>query len=147
MIGPAFATTLPFDDPRGTALGSSMTPEQKADLIARIRANGADYVGQEPVQLSTAPVYVEGKLQPRPITLRVYAARTDKGWTIMPGGFARVGSSLRYHRHRHAARRPGCRRLGGQSSKPVERVSLLPRMARSWSAIPPAACPAAPPIT
>ncbi|MEO8686532.1 MAG: circularly permuted type 2 ATP-grasp protein, partial [Devosia sp.] len=82
MIGPAFATTLPFDDPRGTALGSSMTPEQKAELIARIRANGADYVGQEQVQLSTAPVYVEGKLQPRPITLRVYAARTAKGWTI-----------------------------------------------------------------
>jgi uncharacterized circularly permuted ATP-grasp superfamily protein/uncharacterized alpha-E superfamily protein len=126
MIGPAFATTLPFDDPRGTALGSSMTPEQKADLIARIRANGADYVGQEQVQLSTAPVYVEGKLQPRPITLRVYAARTDKGWTIMPGGFARVGSSL--DTTAIAMQR------GGQaadvwvlSSKPVERVSLLPQ--------------------
>ena len=43
--------------------------------------------------LSTAPVYVDGKLQPRPITLRVYAARTAEGWTIMPGGFARVGST------------------------------------------------------
>lgn len=126
MIGPAFATTLPFDDPRGTALGSSMTPEQKADLIERIRTNGADYVGQEQVQLSTAPVYVEGKLQPRPITLRVYAARTEKGWTIMPGGFARVGSSL--DTTAIAMQR------GGQaadvwvlSSKPVERVSLLPQ--------------------
>ena len=126
MIGPAFATTLPFDDPRGTALGSSMTPEQKAELIARIRANGADYVGQEQVQLSTAPVYVDGKLQPRPITLRVYAARTDKGWTIMPGGFARVGSSL--DTTAIAMQR------GGQaadvwviSNKPVERVSLLPQ--------------------
>jgi len=126
MIGPAFATTLPFDDPRGTALGSSMTPAQKAELIARIRANGADYVGQEQVQLSTAPVYVNGKLQPRPITLRVYAARTEKGWTIMPGGFARVGSTL--DTTAIAMQR------GGQaadvwvlSNKPVERVSLLPK--------------------
>src|SRR5215217_7137167 len=71
MIGPAFATNLPFDDQRGTALGSTIPPEQKAALIERIRANGADYVGQEQVQLSTAPVYVDGKLQPRPITLRV----------------------------------------------------------------------------
>ena len=126
LIGPAFSTSLPFDDLRGTALGSSIPPDQKAALLARIRANGADYVGQEPVQLSTAPVYVDGKLQPRPITLRVYAARTAQGWTIMPGGFARVGSSQ--DTSAIAMQR------GGQaadvwvlSSKPVERVSLLPQ--------------------
>jgi uncharacterized circularly permuted ATP-grasp superfamily protein/uncharacterized alpha-E superfamily protein len=126
MIGPAFATTLPFDDQRGTMLGSAIPAEQKAALIERIRANGADYVGQEPVQLSTAPVYVDGKLQPRPIALRVYAARTDRGWTIMPGGFARVGSTL--DTSAIAMQR------GGQaadvwvlSSKPVERVTLLPQ--------------------
>jgi uncharacterized circularly permuted ATP-grasp superfamily protein/uncharacterized alpha-E superfamily protein len=126
LIGPAFATTLPFDDLRGTALGATIPAEQKAALIERIRSNGADYVGQEPVQLSTAPVYVEGKLQPRPITLRVYAARTERGWTIMPGGFARVGSTL--DTSAIAMQR------GGQaadvwvlSSKPVERVSLLPQ--------------------
>jgi uncharacterized circularly permuted ATP-grasp superfamily protein/uncharacterized alpha-E superfamily protein len=125
LIGPAFATTLPFDDQRGTALGSTIPPEQKAALIERIRANGADYVGQEPVRLSTAPVYAQGKLQPRPITLRVYAARTADGWTIMPGGFARVASTL-------DASAIAMQR-GGQaadvwvlSSQPVERVSLLP---------------------
>ncbi|WEK05086.1 MAG: circularly permuted type 2 ATP-grasp protein [Candidatus Devosia phytovorans] len=126
LIGPAFATTLPFDDLRGTALGSSIPPEQKAALLDRIRANGANYVGQEPVQLSTAPVYVDGKLQPRPITLRVFAARTEHGWTIMPGGFARVGSNQ--DTSAIAMQR------GGQaadvwvlSSKPVEQVSLLPQ--------------------
>ena len=93
MIGPAFSTQLPFDDLRGTALGASMTAEQKADLKTRIATDGGAYVGQEPVRLSTAPVYVDGRLEPRPITLRVYAARTDEGWTIMPGGFARVGST------------------------------------------------------
>ncbi|MBS3847388.1 circularly permuted type 2 ATP-grasp protein [Devosia sp. BSSL-BM10] len=126
MIGPAFATNLPFDDLRGTKLGSTIPPDEKARLIERIRANGANYVGQEQVQLSTAPVYVDGKLQPRPITLRVYAARTENGWTIMPGGFARVGSSL--DTSAIAMQR------GGQaadvwvlSSKPVEHISLLPQ--------------------
>ncbi len=126
MIGPAFSTSLPFDDLRGTALGASMTPEQKAQLRDRIARNGKDYVGQEPVQLSTAPVYVEGKLEPRPITLRVYAARTENGWTIMPGGFARVGSTT--DTSAIAMQR------GGQaadvwvlSSQPVEVISLLPR--------------------
>jgi uncharacterized circularly permuted ATP-grasp superfamily protein/uncharacterized alpha-E superfamily protein len=126
LIGPAFSTTLPFDDLRGTALGVSIPAEQKAALVDRIRANGADYVAQEPVRLSTAPVYADGKMRPRPITLRVYAARTETGWTIMPGGFARVGSTL--DTSAIAMQR------GGQaadvwvlSSKPVERVSLLPQ--------------------
>lgn len=130
MIGPAFATNLPFDDLRGTRLGASIPPEQKARLIERIRANGADYVGQERVQLSTAPVYIDGKLQPRPITLRVYAARTHDGWSIMPGGFARVGSSLEpsaiaMHRGGQAAD------VWVLSTKPVEKVSLLPQDGRT----------------
>ena len=126
MIGPAFATTLPFDDQKGTMLGSAVPPEQRATLLDRIRNDGINYVGQEQVQLSTAPVYVDGKLQPRPITLRVYAARTEQGWTIMPGGFARVGSTLET--------KALTMQRGGQaadvwvvSSKPVERVSLLPQ--------------------
>jgi uncharacterized circularly permuted ATP-grasp superfamily protein/uncharacterized alpha-E superfamily protein len=126
MIGPAFATTLPFDDLRGTALGSAVPADQKAALLARIEASGADYAGQEPVQLSTTPVYVDGKLQPRPVTLRVYAARTQTGWTVMPGGLARVGSTPE-------ASAIAMQR-GGQaadvwvlSSSPVERVSLLPQ--------------------
>ena len=126
MIGPAFSTQLPFDDLRGTALGASMTAEQKADLKTRIATDGGAYVGQEPVRLSTAPVYVDGRLEPRPITLRVYAARTDEGWTIMPGGFARVGSTtdttaLAMQRGGQAAD------VWVLSSKPVEQVSLLPR--------------------
>ncbi|KFL30409.1 hypothetical protein JP75_14565 [Devosia riboflavina] len=126
MIGPAFATTLPFDDLRGTALGASMTAGQKAQLKDRIATHGRDYVGQEPVRLSTAPVYADGKLEPRPITLRVFAARTEHGWSIMPGGFARVGSTpdttaLAMQRGGQAAD------VWVVSSAPVEQVSLLPQ--------------------
>ncbi|MDV3250031.1 circularly permuted type 2 ATP-grasp protein [Devosia sp. BK] len=126
MLGPAFATTLPFDDLRGTALGASMTAEQKTLLRQRIAENGRHYVGQEPVQLSTAPVYVDGKLEPRPITLRVFASRTERGWTLMPGGFARVGSTpdttaLAMQRGGQAAD------VWVVSSSPVEQISLLPQ--------------------
>lgn len=140
MIGPAFSTNLPFDDLRGTALGASMTEEQKAQLRDRIARQGGAYVGQEPVQLSTAPVYVDGRLEPRPVTLRVYAARTEDGWTIMPGGFARVGST--------SDTSAIAMQRGGQaadvwvlSSKPVEPVSLLPREDRKLVRNPPGSLP------
>ena len=126
MVGPAFSTNLAIDDNPATRLGASFTAEARADLLRRIGKRGGDFVGQEPVRLSTAPVHVAGRLEPRPITLRVYAARTANGWTIMPGGFARVGYTL--DTAAIAMQR------GGQaadvwvvSGKPVEIVSLLPR--------------------
>ena len=126
MIGPAFATGLAIDDHHSTMLGSTLEPQARAALVDRLSREGLSFVGQEPVKLSTAPVNVDGRLVPRPITLRVYAARTEGGWTIMPGGFARVGST--------ADAAAIAMQRGGQaadvwvvSSRPVERVSLLPQ--------------------
>jgi uncharacterized alpha-E superfamily protein len=126
MIGPAFSTSLSIEDREHTVLGSALDPNPRETLKRRLASEGSAFVGQEPVTLSTAPVFVDGKLQPRPVTLRVFAARTARGWTIMPGGFARVGSTL--DTAAIAMQR------GGQaadvwvvSSKPVERISLLPQ--------------------
>ena len=49
---------------------------------------------------------------PRPMSLRVFLARTRDGWQVMPGGFARIGRSRRSAGTRHAAGRLGCRCLG-----------------------------------
>ncbi|TIW42055.1 MAG: hypothetical protein E5V72_20475, partial [Mesorhizobium sp.] len=95
---------------------------ERAELIARIERDGGGFVGQEAVTLSTTPVYVGGWLEPRPAALRVYLARTAEGWTVMPGGFARVGFSL--DPTAIAMQR------GGQwvvSDRPVERETLLPQ--------------------
>ncbi len=126
MIGPAFSTTLPIDDHSSTMLGAALDAAPREALRKRLVEEGGHFVGQEPVTLSTAPFYVDGRLEPRPISLRVYAARTARGWTIMPGGFARVGSTL--DTTAIAMQR------GGQaadvwvvSSKPVERITLLPQ--------------------
>jgi uncharacterized alpha-E superfamily protein len=42
------------------------------------------------VRLSTTPVWEDGRIAPRPFVLRVFAAATADGWTIMPGGFCRI---------------------------------------------------------
>ncbi len=140
MIGPAFSTSLAIDDHPSTVLGGTLDPARKQALLAQLAGDGSNFVGQEPVRLSTAPVHINGRLEPRPVSLRVYAARTEKGWTIMPGGFARVGSTL--DTAAIAMQR------GGQaadvwvvSSKPVEHVSLLPRHGEKLTRNPPGSLP------
>ena len=148
MIGPALSTRLPFEDePRPCSAPRSSRRRGGARRAARPRT-APHFVGQEAVTLSTTPVYVDGRLEPRPASLRVYLARTAEGWTVMPGGFARVGLAARHHRARHAARRPGGRRLGGQRQAGrasrrccrSERDRFHPHACR-------AACPAARPKT
>lgn len=126
LVGPALSTLLSIDDDGGTAAIADLDPEAREVLLAKIEADPKGFAAQEAVKLSTAPVYVGGALEPRPITLRVYAARTANGWSIMPGGFARVGYAL--DTAAIAMQR------GGQaadvwvvSEKPVEQVTLLAR--------------------
>src|SRR5690606_30572714 len=68
MIGPAFATGLAIDDHHATMLGAALAPNVRAALLERLGREGPSFVGQEPVRLSTAPVSVKGRLEPRPIT-------------------------------------------------------------------------------
>ncbi|MDB5542066.1 MAG: hypothetical protein JWQ89_3793 [Devosia sp.] len=125
MVGSAFATGLAIEDPTGTIIGGMLGAAERQAMLARLESEGGAFVGQEQVQLSTAPVYVGGRLEPRPMTLRVYAARTEDGWMVMPGGFARVGSTqdstaIAMQRGGQAAD------VWVVSQKPVERVTLLP---------------------
>ena len=140
VIGPALSTRLAFEDDDCTRLGSALVAGERAELIARIERDGGAFVGQEAVTLSTTPVYVGGWLEPRPAALRVYLARTPEGWTVMPGGFARVGFSL--DPTAIAMQR------GGQaadvwvvSDRPVERETLLPQEHDSFTRTSPGSLP------
>lgn len=140
VIGPALSTRLAFEDDNSTRLGSALSDDERAELVARIERDGGDFVGQEAVTLSTTPVYVGGWLEPRPASLRVYLARTPEGWTVMPGGFARVGFSL--DPTAIAMQR------GGQaadvwviSDRPVERETLLPQEHDSFTRTMPGSLP------
>ncbi|RWK42470.1 circularly permuted type 2 ATP-grasp protein [Mesorhizobium sp.] len=140
VIGPALWTRLAFEDDDCTRLGSALVAGERAELIARIERDGGAFVGQEAVTLSTTPVHVGGRLEPRPAALRVYLARTPEGWTVMPGGFARVGFSL--DPTAIAMQR------GGQaadvwvvSDRAVERETLLPQEHDSFNRTSPGSLP------
>jgi uncharacterized circularly permuted ATP-grasp superfamily protein/uncharacterized alpha-E superfamily protein len=91
ILSPALATGMPFDGQE-----SGHQPAAAPDpgtLAARLPQDGARLVAQEAVTLSTTPALVDGRPVPRPMTLRVFLARTGAGWAAMPGGFARIGAS------------------------------------------------------
>ncbi|WP_457581357.1 circularly permuted type 2 ATP-grasp protein [Ensifer canadensis] len=125
VIGPAYATRPFFDDNGQSVLGASLGEKDKASISDWLDAEGGKLVGQEAVTLSTTPAWVRGRLTPRPMSLRVFAARTRDGWQIMPGGFARIGSGDDVAAIAMQA--------GGTaadvwivSDRPVERTTLLP---------------------
>ncbi len=75
---------------RGPVLAGELSASERERLKGAIGDRGIDYVGQELVRLSTTPVWDQGRITPRPFVLRVFAAATPDGWTIMPGGFCRI---------------------------------------------------------
>lgn len=75
--------------------GEDLADEARDALIARMRARPRDYVAQELVSLSQAPVWDRangGELVPRAAGLRVYACATPQGYAVMPGGLTRVAT-------------------------------------------------------
>ncbi|GGF68352.1 hypothetical protein GCM10011402_20960 [Paracoccus acridae] len=89
VLADALTTRLPFDPTDDLTRAVGLPAEV---LDRRLTEGGGDLVAQEAVTLSTTPALVDGALVPRPMTLRVYLARTARGWAVMPGGFARIGT-------------------------------------------------------
>ncbi len=58
-----------------------------------ILAGPSLFVGEHYVALSTAPVLVENRVQPRHLVLRLHATSVDDGYCVMPGGLARFSGS------------------------------------------------------
>src|SRR6476660_169677 len=86
----AYSRGVPGFPGNGPVLAGELSPPARERLRAAISDRGIDFVGQELVRLSTTPVWENGRLTPRPFVLRVFAAATPAGWTILPGGFCRI---------------------------------------------------------
>jgi uncharacterized circularly permuted ATP-grasp superfamily protein/uncharacterized alpha-E superfamily protein len=78
----------------GPRLLADLDPRSRDELTTALRERPVDFVGQEVVSLSTTPVWRDGRLAPSPFILRVYAAATEDGWRIMPGGFCRTSDRM-----------------------------------------------------
>lgn len=113
----------------GILPGASMSAAELENLKRRIQFQPHLYVAQEPVELSNAPTWQDGKLAGRPVAMRVYLVASEDGsYHVMPGGLARI------------APLDGARMISmqkGGSSKdvwvlnegPVADTTLLPRSA------------------
>ena len=73
--------------------GVGLAKEERQKLAGQLRTNPMDYVAQEMVSLSTAPVWEGGALMPRSVVLRTYVLNTQNGWMAMPGGLVRAAGS------------------------------------------------------
>lgn len=90
VIKPAFPQLR-----QAPVFGQDLKGEAHAAFIARLRANPKNYVAQEMVRLSQAPVWkrdAAGGLGASAIGLRVYACATPSGYVVMPGGLSRVAT-------------------------------------------------------
>jgi uncharacterized alpha-E superfamily protein len=104
---------------------ADLDSEQRRRLIQSIDERGVDYVAQEAVTLSSLPVWRDNRLRPRPFTLRLFLARNEDRWQVMPAGFVRIAE--------HADARAVSLQRGGAaadawvlSEGPVAETTLLP---------------------
>jgi uncharacterized circularly permuted ATP-grasp superfamily protein/uncharacterized alpha-E superfamily protein len=76
--------------------GEDLDERGRKRVLAMLRSRPNDYVAQELVQLSQAPVWDRAhprRIVARAIGLRVYACASPNGYVVMPGGLTRVASA------------------------------------------------------
>ncbi len=73
--------------------GAEIPAAEKRKFADQMRARPYEYVAQEQVTLSTAPVWEHGHLDARSVVLRAYVLNTGSGWIAIPGGLVRVAES------------------------------------------------------
>ena len=128
VIKPSFPQLRQFP-----VFGKDLAGDARAAFIDRMRADPKNYVAQELVRLSQAPVWKPGAssgLSACAIGLRVFACATPNGYVVMPGGLTRVATGA-------DARIINMQRGGGskdtwiQASAHVEAHGLLKRATTS----------------
>ena len=112
-----------------SVFGSGLDERQRADWLLRLQARGDEYVLEEYVPLSHAPVWEDGRLQSRAVMLRVFLAADGHGdYHVLPGGLSRIAGSERDVVS--GQRSGGSKDTWVLSPTPVERFSMLPGRVR-----------------
>ena len=88
VIKPAFVGSR--DKP---VFARNLSHDELENLRAGIMASPSNCVGEHYVELSTAPVLMEDRVQPRHLVLRLHATCVENGYCVMPGGLARFSGS------------------------------------------------------
>lgn len=67
---------------------SLLSSEDRRQFINELKLNGAQYVAERPSSFATAPSWTPTGVEPKPYALRVFAAKVDGEFSVMPGGLA-----------------------------------------------------------
>ena len=78
---------------KNALFGADLDAQGRQALAREIEERPEQFVGQEQVALSHAPVWTEDGLASRHVVMRVFAAWDGGGYAVMPGGLTRVSST------------------------------------------------------
>jgi uncharacterized circularly permuted ATP-grasp superfamily protein len=74
----------------GLVIGPVASEATLVELRDKVRGNPRGWIAQQPVILSTAPTFVDGRLSPRHLDLRPFAVNDGRDIWVVPGGLTRV---------------------------------------------------------
>ncbi len=120
VIRPAYRN---MDSP--VSHSAKMTPKQRDELIAKMRARPWEYVAQEIMERSTAPVWVDGELRPWSLAIRGFVVSHDSSYLTLPSALARVSPDGNVLDHTMTSGERS-QDVWIISERPVDEVSLLP---------------------
>jgi uncharacterized circularly permuted ATP-grasp superfamily protein/uncharacterized alpha-E superfamily protein len=101
-----------------------LSREAVADLRARIAARPYDFVAQEKVARSAAPVWHNGTVRCGHVAVRTYLVSDETGFSLMPGGLIRIAPTIEPMELSITAGE-GSKDLWVLADGPVEQVTLL----------------------
>ncbi|MGE4003651.1 MAG: circularly permuted type 2 ATP-grasp protein, partial [Planctomycetaceae bacterium] len=105
--------------------GNALSREQLERLSADIQRRPREFVAQQWIARSSAPVWKDHAVQAGHMALRAFTVASKEQFEVMPGALVRVASSLGPMQLSISAG-DGSKDLWVLSSGPVENVSLLP---------------------
>ena len=73
----------------GLLIGSAATAAERAKFASLIEENPRNYIAQPILSLSTAPTYIDERVEPRHLDLRPFILQGKDTW-VTPGGLTRV---------------------------------------------------------
>ena len=103
---------------------NEMSQDQLQQLRDQIRSNPSDFVGQETVARSTAPVWNQSEAVPWSLALRSFLVRQKESYVGLPGGLARLAPEPKLLEY-NTTTGERSQDVWILSENPIEEVSLL----------------------
>jgi len=69
---------------------AKLSAAERAALLEKLSTRAHEFIGQEEVRLSHAPVWTDNRVESHPFVLRVFVLFSGDNYQVMPGGIARI---------------------------------------------------------